>query len=75
MYKRQFLDRRPTGDLVAVSHWNKLLKGSLVRFLVDQAAPDIDSLTAFHHPLGYRYEPSITTCNGGSTQCRFVADR
>ena len=70
-----FLDRRRNGDLVAVSHWNKLLKGSLVRFLVDRPAPEIDSLEAFHHPLGYRFEPSLTTFSGGSTQCRFVADR
>ena len=49
----RFLDR----DGKAVSHWNKLLKGSLVRWLAITGATDPEALAAFDHPQGYRFDP------------------
>lgn len=39
-----------------VSHWNKLLKGSLVRWLAETGA-SVEDLDAFDHPQGYRLDP------------------
>ncbi len=44
-----------------VSHWNKLLKGSLVRWLLSAQPPGPEALTAFDHPLGYRFDPASST--------------
>jgi len=55
-----------TGDRT-VSHWNKLLKGSLVRWLAETGATDPATLAAFHHPLGYRLDAVATTTVGGLT--------
>ncbi|MEZ5183770.1 MAG: peroxide stress protein YaaA [Acidimicrobiales bacterium] len=35
-----------------VSHWNKLLKGSLVRWLAETGATQVEALEAFEHPQG-----------------------
>ncbi len=59
----RFLDevgRSGSTDLVVVSHWNKLLKGALVRHVVATQLDDVDALATFEHPEGYRYEPSLT---------------
>lgn len=52
----RFFDERPDGTLVTVSHWNKLLKGALVRLLLDR--PDLTpaELDGWDHPLGYRLD-------------------
>lgn len=39
-----------------VSHWNKLLKGSLVAWILDARPSGPDDLRGFDHPLGYRYD-------------------
>ena len=39
-----------------VSHWNKLLKGALVRHLLVDPTSDPDDLAGWRHPLGYRYD-------------------
>lgn len=39
-----------------VSHWNKLLKGSLVRWLLREQPSSPEALTGFDHPLGYRLD-------------------
>lgn len=39
-----------------VSHWNKLLKGSLVRWLLTERPAGPDALDSFRHPLGYRFD-------------------
>lgn len=44
-----FLDRNGR----TVSHWNKLLKGSIVRWLVTSGEQDPLALEAFEHPQGY----------------------
>ncbi|MCU1452543.1 MAG: hypothetical protein JWN46_689 [Acidimicrobiales bacterium] len=43
-----------------VSHWNKLLKGSLVRWLLTTGVTDPADLADFVHPLGYRFDPSAS---------------
>ncbi len=47
-------------ELVTVSHWNKLLKGALVRHVLAHQLTDVEGLVEFHHPLGYRYAPDLT---------------
>lgn len=59
---------------VAVAHWNKLLKGSLVRHVLTTGLDDPAGLAAFDHPLGYRYDPARTTTTpAGHTQAVMVA--
>jgi cytoplasmic iron level regulating protein YaaA (DUF328/UPF0246 family) len=70
----RFLERRADGSLVAVSHWNKLLKGALVRHLLEDPAADPDSLVAWEHPLGYRIDPSRTQVTGSITAVTFVQE-
>lgn len=45
----------------AVSHWNKLLKGSLVRWVLTARPTEAMELAGFDHPLGYRLDPEATT--------------
>jgi cytoplasmic iron level regulating protein YaaA (DUF328/UPF0246 family) len=40
-----------------VSHWNKLLKGTIVRGLAETGASDPAELAGFEHPQGYRFDP------------------
>lgn len=53
----RFLDSRGN----TVSHWNKLLKGSIVRWLSETGATDPGALADFHHPQGYRLDRSSST--------------
>lgn len=71
-----FVDDVGTGTArkqVAVAHWNKLLKGSLVRHVLTTGLDDPAGLAAFEHPLGYRYDPSRTTETDGHTHLVMVA--
>lgn len=43
-----------------VSHWNKLLKGSLVRWILTDRPEGPEELGAFQHPLGYRFDPEAS---------------
>ena len=61
--------------LVTVSHWNKLLKGALVRHVVEHGLDDPAGLIDFDHPEGYRYEPSLTVINDATTEVVMVARR
>ena len=70
----RFLDRRPDGSLVAVSHWNKSLKGALVRFLVAHPDAGPSDLAAWEHPSGYRYDPSLDEGRGAVTTLGLVLD-
>lgn len=49
----RFLDREGR----TVSHWNKLLKGSIVRWLAESGEVDPAALAGFDHPQGYRFDP------------------
>ena len=69
------MERDGERRLVAVSHWNKLLKGSLVRFVVGVQADDPGQLVDFEHPEGYVYDPSLTVTSGRTTDVALVARR
>jgi cytoplasmic iron level regulating protein YaaA (DUF328/UPF0246 family) len=59
----RFLDevrRGPATQLVGVNHWNKLLKGALVRHVLATQLNDVDGLVEFDHPLGYVFAPELT---------------
>ncbi len=74
----KFLDdveRGGSRQLVAVSHWNKLLKGALVRHLLATGLDHPEGLAAFEHPLGYVYRPELTTVTDGVTAVSLVAPR
>lgn len=58
-------------DGATISHWNKLLKGSLVRWLVTTGTTHVDALEAFEHPQGYRYDPASTVRDGRHTALVF----
>lgn len=70
----RFAERRADGALSTVSHWNKLLKGALVRHLVgDEVAAPAD-LADWHHPLGYRFERAASELGGDRPALTFVRE-
>lgn len=60
----KFLDEAPSTDgersFTTVNHWNKLLKGALVRYVLATGADEPAALTKFRHPEGYRYDRTLT---------------
>jgi len=62
-----------------VSHWNKLLKGALVRHLLAHPLDDPDGLADFEHPEGYAYRRDLSTSQatgtGTTTDVALVAVR
>jgi cytoplasmic iron level regulating protein YaaA (DUF328/UPF0246 family) len=48
------------GEGRAVSHWNKLLKGSLVRWILTDRPGGPEALADFRHPLGYRFDAAAS---------------
>jgi cytoplasmic iron level regulating protein YaaA (DUF328/UPF0246 family) len=50
-----------------VNHWNKLLKGALVRFILETGADDPNALAKFRHPEGYRYDRTLTEISPSGT--------
>jgi len=74
----RFLDEVGTGadaKLIVVSHWNKLLKGALVRHVLAHQLTDVDGLADFEHPEGYRYRPDLTVRDGNQIAVSLVARR
>ena len=55
------VERAGGRTLVRVNHWNKLLKGALVRHVIARQLVDVAGLEEFEHPLGYRFDPTLTT--------------
>ena len=53
-------------DDKTVSHWNKLLKGALVRWVLAEQPTGPDDLRRFEHPLRYRYDPAATQMGDGT---------
>lgn len=47
-----------------VSHWNKLLKGALVRWVLTDRPAGVQDLAGWEHPLGYRYDPVASDVDG-----------
>ena len=58
-----------------VNHWNKLLKGSLVRHVLSTQLRDPEGLAAFTHPEGYVYRPEHTQTVGKEVTVALVARR
>ncbi len=56
----RFVDRNGA----TVSHWNKLLKGSLVRFVTEAGLTDPRGLVEFAHPSGYLLDPAQSDLDG-----------
>jgi len=71
----RFLDdvvRNGRRQLVTVSHWNKLLKGALVRHIVEHQVDDPAALADFEHPEGYTYRPDLSHVDGSVAEAWFV---
>jgi cytoplasmic iron level regulating protein YaaA (DUF328/UPF0246 family) len=68
----RFLEPGAGGALVAVSHWNKFLKGALVRHLLMHPATTPEMLEGWEHPSGFRYEPSLDEIRGDLTLLSLV---
>ena len=49
-----------------MSHWNKLLKGSLVRWLLTERPESVEALQSFDHPFGYRFDPGSSLLAGSN---------
>jgi uncharacterized protein len=43
-----------------VSHWNKLLKGAVVRWILTEGPAGPEGLVDFDHPAGYRFDPEAS---------------
>jgi uncharacterized protein len=43
-----------------VSHWNKLLKGAIVRWILTERPAGPEDLVGFDHPAGYRFDPEAS---------------
>jgi cytoplasmic iron level regulating protein YaaA (DUF328/UPF0246 family) len=61
---RRITVRFVTAEGATISHWNKLLKGSLVRHLATTGLTDPRGLAAFDHPAGYRLDPDASELDG-----------
>lgn len=68
-----FLSPNRVGELRAVSHWNKALKGALVAHLILNPAMTVADLADWEHPAGYRLEPASLGADRGVRELRFVA--
>lgn len=71
-YSVRFLERHPDGRLVAVSHWNKFLKGALVRHLLEHPHAGPSDLAEWEHPSGYRLDRDATEERDGEVLLSFV---
>lgn len=67
-----FLEPNRAGRLVAVSHWNKLLKGELVRHLLRHPSTSPGDLETWQHPSGFTLDPERTESAGSLTRLVFV---
>jgi cytoplasmic iron level regulating protein YaaA (DUF328/UPF0246 family) len=68
-----FLSPNRVGELTAVSHWNKALKGALVSHLLRNPSMEVAHLTDWDHPAGYRLDPASLRTVRGVRELRFVA--
>lgn len=57
-----------------VSHWNKLLKGALVRHIVTTRLVDPEGLVGFEHPAGYRLDTAASVLDGPQPRVIMRAD-
>jgi cytoplasmic iron level regulating protein YaaA (DUF328/UPF0246 family) len=73
----RFLDESPRAphaerSFTTVNHWNKLLKGALVRFVLANGADEPAALAKFRHPQGYVYDSSLTESTAKGTTIAMV---
>jgi len=74
----KFLEDQGGGQLRTVSHWSKLLKGALIRYLVtnpveaSSASSALELLADFNHLEGYEFRPKMTTEIDGATELIFL---
>ena len=72
----RFLDESaPQGGerrFTTVSHWNKLLKGALVRHVLSHQLVDPEGLSTFRHPEGYVLDPGLTEESEGRVSVALV---
>lgn len=73
----RFLDEKPRvrgaeRSFTTVNHWNKLLKGAVVRHVLATGADEPDALAPFRHPEGYALDPTLTEQIGGRTLVSMV---
>lgn len=62
-------------QLVSVSHWNKLLKGALVQYVIENQLLDPSGLTNFSHPEGYVFTPELSTTSGNTIDIALVSKK
>lgn len=76
VFSAKFLDEGPShkGErtFTTVNHWNKLLKGALVRFILETGADEPKALSKFRHPEGYQFDRSLTEVTPAGTVLSFV---
>ena len=76
----KFLERRADGQIKTVTHLSKLLKGALVRHLVNNAAAAgsaesaLELAAGFSHPEGYELRPELTSEVDRATELVFLRD-
>lgn len=67
-----FLEPDRRGELVAVAHWNKALKGALVRYLVEHPGTTPEDLADWEHPAGFRLDPRRQVVEGDRVRLALV---
>jgi len=76
----KFAERGTSGEVKTVNHWSKLLKGALIRHLVENtnAASSADSALelakAFSHPEGHSFSPDLTSKVDQATELVFLKE-
>lgn len=55
-----------------ISHWNKALKGALVRYLLAERPTDAEALGAFTHPEGYQLDLDASDLHSGGGTIELV---
>lgn len=65
-YRRRLTVRFVDARGATVNHWNKLLKGALVRRLLTEPTADPLDLAGWDHPLGYRLDLDASTLDRGT---------
>ena len=58
MVEVAFYDKVDGGELKALTHGVKPLRGQLVNFLVREMVEDLEGVMEWEHPAGYKYDES-----------------
>ena len=74
----KFAERAANGEVKTVTHWSKLLKGALVRHLVENiteaGSPQsaLELAADFSHPEGFKLDPTLTSEVDHATELVFL---